>query len=109
MNKIQNQNRTCFAGAWTNYGFHEDGCTSGLLCAVSLGAECPFTVSLNGGYVTNRETLPVPEYLKDKVQRYVPAKPKYSPERVKETPGMGLPILLITTFVLVLGIFWAAI
>lgn len=26
--EIQNKNGITFAGAWTNYGFHEDGCTS---------------------------------------------------------------------------------
>ncbi|KAJ3321678.1 hypothetical protein HDV06_003971 [Boothiomyces sp. JEL0866] len=46
---IQNKCRTLFAGAWSNYGFHEDGCTSGLLAAAQIGAECPFEVVLNGG------------------------------------------------------------
>ncbi|EGF82338.1 hypothetical protein BATDEDRAFT_2042, partial [Batrachochytrium dendrobatidis JAM81] len=30
LNHIQNKHATTFCGAWTNYGFHEDGCTSGL-------------------------------------------------------------------------------
>jgi hypothetical protein len=34
-----------FAGAWTNYGFHEDGFTSGLKLAVDkFGAKIPFPV-----------------------------------------------------------------
>jgi hypothetical protein len=34
-----------FAGAWTNYGFHEDGFTSGLKIAVNtFGAKCPFPI-----------------------------------------------------------------
>ncbi|KAJ3257609.1 hypothetical protein HK103_004381 [Boothiomyces macroporosus] len=49
LHKIQNKRRTLFAGAWTNYGFHEDGCTSGLLAAAQLGAKCPFEIVLNGG------------------------------------------------------------
>jgi hypothetical protein len=67
-----------FCGAWTNYGFHEDGCTSGLLCAVSLGAESPFQFSMNGGYPTLRQPLPVPNHLKDKVSKYEVAQPRYT-------------------------------
>jgi hypothetical protein len=33
-----------FAGAWSNYGFHEDGFTSGLRAAHDLGAVLPFEV-----------------------------------------------------------------
>lgn len=33
-----------FAGAWTNYGFHEDGFTSGLRAASDLGAVLPFEI-----------------------------------------------------------------
>ncbi|KXS09015.1 FAD/NAD(P)-binding domain-containing protein [Gonapodya prolifera JEL478] len=45
---------TNFIGAWTHHGFHEDGCTSGLLAGLSLGAKCPFPVELNGGFPTAR-------------------------------------------------------
>ncbi|KAI8894144.1 amine oxidase [Globomyces pollinis-pini] len=48
--KIQNVKNTVFAGAWTNYGFHEDGATSGLLAAQSLGAKSPFPIVTNGGF-----------------------------------------------------------
>jgi predicted NAD/FAD-binding protein len=33
------ENKTYFIGAWTNYGFHEDGVTSGLEVAKQLGVE----------------------------------------------------------------------
>ncbi|CAG8535407.1 58_t:CDS:2 [Diversispora eburnea] len=37
--------QTTFAGAWTGYGFHEDGFTSGIRVATEfLGAKCPFEV-----------------------------------------------------------------
>lgn len=43
--EIQNARRVTFAGAWTNYGFHEDGFTSGLKLAVEqFGAEIPFPI-----------------------------------------------------------------
>ena len=41
--RIQNTRGISYAGAWTNYGFHEDGFSSGLKVAVEhLGAELPF-------------------------------------------------------------------
>lgn len=41
--RIQNTRGISYAGAWTKYGFHEDGFSSGLQVAVEhLGAELPF-------------------------------------------------------------------
>lgn len=41
--QIQNQRRISYCGAWTKYGFHEDGFSSGLKVAVEhLGAKLPF-------------------------------------------------------------------
>lgn len=41
--KIQNKRGISYAGAWTKYGFHEDGFSSGLKVAVEhLGAKLPF-------------------------------------------------------------------
>ena len=43
---IQGRQRTWFAGAWTRYGFHEDGLMSGIAVAQALGAVVPWTTSV---------------------------------------------------------------
>ncbi|PWN37801.1 FAD/NAD(P)-binding domain-containing protein [Meira miltonrushii] len=57
-----------FAGAWTNYGFHEDGFSSGLRAAYALGATPPFeikdaerqTATYNSlGYLTNHHLMDI--------------------------------------------------
>ena len=39
---LQGRNRTWFAGAWTGYGFHEDGLASALAVARGMGVEAPW-------------------------------------------------------------------
>lgn len=60
---IQNKRGVSFSGAWTRYGFHEDGFTSGLNRAEELGAKAPFRVEKAG-----REVLAVPGWIKSGVQ-----------------------------------------
>jgi predicted NAD/FAD-binding protein len=60
MNQIQNVRGISIAGAWLGYGFHEDGLTSGLVAAASIGAPPPFEIILNGGYPTHRVAPPPP-------------------------------------------------
>jgi uncharacterized protein len=42
LHEIQGQRHTWFCGAWTGYGFHEDGLQSGLAVAEALGAVAPW-------------------------------------------------------------------
>jgi len=39
-----NSEKVSFVGAWTLYGFHEDGFTSGIRAAERLGAKIPFDI-----------------------------------------------------------------
>lgn len=42
LDAIQGIGRTWYCGAWTRYGFHEDGLASGLSVAAALGCDTPF-------------------------------------------------------------------
>ena len=43
---LQGQRNTWFAGAWTRYGFHEDGLMSGIAVAQALGAKVPWATNV---------------------------------------------------------------
>ena len=52
---IQGRQRSWFAGAWTGYGFHEDGLKSALVVARALGAEIPWQPSTEAAPASLRE------------------------------------------------------
>ena len=43
---IQGRDHLFFAGAWTGYGFHEDGLKSAIAIAKTLGAEVPWSSAI---------------------------------------------------------------
>jgi predicted NAD/FAD-binding protein len=53
---IQGQQRTWFCGAWTGYGFHEDGLRSGMKVASMLGAPIPWESPMDLSEATAQQT-----------------------------------------------------
>ncbi|MBI3716341.1 MAG: FAD-dependent oxidoreductase [Betaproteobacteria bacterium] len=46
LRSLQGRQGTWFAGAWTRYGFHEDGLMSGIAIAKALGATIPWATAV---------------------------------------------------------------
>lgn len=59
---LQGLNRSWFAGAWTGYGFHEDGLKSGIAVARALGAVLPWLVEPLFDSRVGAAAVPVREY-----------------------------------------------
>jgi len=49
-----NTDKVSFVGAWTLYGFHEDGFTSGIRAAERLGAKVPFEI-VDARYIRDKQ------------------------------------------------------
>jgi len=58
--RIQGTDRLWFTGAWTRYGFHEDGLLSAVIVAESLGIKIPWGDDLDPSRTMVREGAPVP-------------------------------------------------
>ncbi len=52
MHTIQNKEGISFAGAWLNYGLHEDGFTSGFRAALALQCMSTLLLTLSATYST---------------------------------------------------------
>lgn len=64
LRNIQNRRGISYAGAWTKYGFHEDGFTSGLKAAQdALGVKLPFEIVDSSRSRGARPTLTFADYL----------------------------------------------
>ena len=57
---IQGVDRVYFAGAWTRYGFHEDGILSGVRVAEALGATVPWGDQLDESRTRAMPGAPIP-------------------------------------------------
>jgi predicted NAD/FAD-binding protein len=57
LHRIQGRDRLWFAGAWTGYGFHEDGMRSGVEVARALGATVPWEAQV----AASRDLTPLPQ------------------------------------------------
>ncbi|CAK1354129.1 hypothetical protein CB0940_01967 [Cercospora beticola] len=101
LEKIQNTRGVSYCGAWTKYGFHEDGFSSGLRVAIEhLGAKLPFEFVDSTYSRGHKPTL----IWKDYLLRLFVLLPLLFGIRVLERI-MALPV--IASIVQLLGIFGA--
>ena len=54
LGEIQGKNGLFFAGAWTGFGFHEDGVKSAIAVAKTLGADIPWPTDVRAYEKTNK-------------------------------------------------------
>ncbi|MDJ0741413.1 MAG: FAD-dependent oxidoreductase [Gammaproteobacteria bacterium] len=57
LHRLQGRSRTWYAGAWTGYGFHEDGMRSAVEVAAALGADVPWDAQVRA----SRDLISVPQ------------------------------------------------
>jgi len=60
LESIQGVDRIYYSGAWTRYGFHEDGMLSGVRIAEAIGADLPWGDELDAARTTPLPGAPIP-------------------------------------------------
>ena len=58
LSHVQGRDRAWFCGAWTGYGFHEDGMRSGAEVAQRLGASLPWAPQLQASHALADSGIP---------------------------------------------------
>lgn len=86
--EIQGVDRIWYAGAWTRYGFHEDGMLSGVRVAEALGAALPWADELGAERTRVRAGAPTP--MLGQTRRLFPS--EQTPFAEEDVPAAGMTL-----------------